>query len=94
MFFQFIGGTVMPNIMPISELRNYTKVVNNVRYGNRVYLTKNGYDQITMINSKELDEMEKLLAFYRFQLEVDKGERSILEEGTISSDELKKELGL
>ncbi|MCR5226222.1 MAG: prevent-host-death protein [Eubacterium sp.] len=84
----------MPNIMPISELRNYTKVVNNVRYGNRVYLTKNGYDQITMINSKELDEMEKLLAFYRFQLEVDKGERSILEEGTISSDELKKELGL
>ena len=84
----------MPNIMPISELRNYTKVVNNVRYGNRVYLTKNGYDLITMINSKELDEMEKLLAFYRFQLEVDKGERSILEEGTISSDELKKELGL
>ena len=54
----------MPKIMPISELRNYTKVV------------------------------EKLLAFYRFQLEVDKGERSILEEGTISSDELKKELGL
>lgn len=82
----------MPNIMPISELRNYTKVVNNVRYGNRVYLTKNGYDQITMINSKELDEMEKLLAFYRFQLEVDKGERSILEEGTISSDELKNGL--
>lgn len=82
----------MPNIMPISELRNYTKVVNNVRYGNRVYLTKNGYDQITMINSKELDEMEKLLAFYRFQLEVDKGERSILEDGTISSDELKNGL--
>ena len=30
----------MPNIMPISELRNYTKVVKEVKYGNRVYLTK------------------------------------------------------
>ena len=43
----------MPTIMPISELRNYTKVVNRVNYGNRVYLTKNGYDQITLINTKE-----------------------------------------
>ncbi len=82
----------MPNIMPISELRNYTKVVNNVRYGNRVYLTKNGYDQITMINSKELDELEKQLALYKFKLEMEKGERSILEEGTVSSENLKKEL--
>ena len=84
----------MPNIMPISELRNYTKVVNKVKYGNRVYLTKNGYDQVTMINSKELDEIEKELALYRFKLEMEKGERSILESGTISSEDLKKELGI
>ena len=84
----------MPNIMPISELRNYTKVVKEVKYGNRVYLTKNGYDQITLINSKELDEMEKELALYRFKLEMEKGERSIMEEGTISSEELKNELGI
>ena len=84
----------MPNIMPISELRNYTKVVNNVKYGNRVYLTKHGYDQVTMINSKELDEIEKELALYRFKLEMEKGERSILESGTISSEDLKKELGI
>ena len=84
----------MPNIMPISELRNYTKVVNNVKYGSRVYLTKNGYDQVTLINSKELDEIEKELATYRFMLEMEKGERSILEEGTTSSEDLKKELGI
>ena len=58
----------MPNIMPISELRNYTKVVNNVKYGNRVYLTKNGYDQVTMINSKELDEIEKNLLYIALSL--------------------------
>ena len=84
----------MPNIMPISELRNYTKVVSNVKYGSRVYLTKNGHGQIAMINMKELDEIEKELALYRFKLEMAKGERSILEEGTISSEDLKKELGI
>ena len=84
----------MPNIKPISELRNYTSVVNEVKYGSRVYLTKNGHGQIAMINMKELDEMEKELALYRFRLEMEKGERSILEEGTVSSEELKKELGI
>ncbi len=84
----------MPNIMPVSELRNYTKVVNKVKFGSRVYLTKNGYDQVTLINSKELDELEKELALCHFKLEMEKGERSILEEGTISSEDLKKELGL
>lgn len=84
----------MPNIKPISELRNYTSVVNEVKYGSRVYLTKNGHGQIAMINMQELDELEKELALYRFKLEMEKGEKSILEEGTISSEDLRKELGL
>ncbi len=84
----------MPNIKPISELRNYTNVVKEVKYGNRVYLTKNGHGQIALINMEELDEMEKELALYKFKLEMEKGERSILEEGTISSEDLKKELGI
>ncbi|MBQ6293360.1 MAG: type II toxin-antitoxin system Phd/YefM family antitoxin [Lachnospiraceae bacterium] len=84
----------MPNIKPISELRNYTSVVNEVKYGSRVYLTKNGHGQIAMINMQELDELEKELALARFKLEMLKGERSILEEGPVSSDDLKKELGL
>ena len=84
----------MPNIKPISELRNYTSVVSEVKYGSRVYLTKNGHGQIAMVDMRELDEMEKELALYRFKLEMEKGERSILEEGTVTSDELKAELGL
>ena len=84
----------MPNIMPISELRNYSKVVGNVKYGSRVYLTKNGRGQIAMIDMKELDEMERRLALYRFKIEMELGERSILEDGTVSSEDLKKELGI
>lgn len=83
----------MPNIKPISDLRNYTSVVKEVNYGNRVYLTKNGHGQIAMINM-QLDDLEKQLALYRFQIEMQKGEHSIATEGTISSKELRKELGI
>ena len=41
----------MPVIKPISDLRNYTEVTGNVSYGNRVYLTKNGKESIS-INTK------------------------------------------
>lgn len=84
----------MPNIIPVSELRNYTSVTNKVNYGNRVYLTKNGHGTITMIDMHELDEIEKELALYKFKYEMAKAEESILKEGTISADDLEAELGV
>jgi hypothetical protein len=47
-----------------------------------------------MINMQELDDLEKELALYRFKYEMEKGERSIREEGTITADELRRDLGL
>ncbi len=32
----------MPNILPISDLRNYTEVLNKVDVDKPVYLTRNG----------------------------------------------------
>jgi len=84
----------MPNIKPISELRNYTNVINEVKYGSRVYLTKNGHGYIAMINMQELDELEKRLAYYKFMLEMANAEKSVQEEGTITIEELKQELGI
>lgn len=84
----------MPNIIPISELRNYTNVIKNVKYGSRVYLTKNGHGQMVMIDMKELDDLEHELALYRFRLEMEKGEESIKKEGVVTPEELRKELEL
>lgn len=84
----------MPNIKPISDLKNYTAVVSEVKYGSRVYLTKNGHDNITMIDMQELDEIEKELAIYKFKYEMAVAEKSIREEGTISADDLEAELGV
>lgn len=83
----------MPNIKPISDLKNYTAVVSEVKYGSHVYLTKNGHGNITMIDMQELDEIEKELAIYKFKYEVAVAEKSIREEGTISADDLEAELG-
>ena len=84
----------MPVIKPISDLRIYTEVTGNVSYGNRVYLTKNGHGNITMIDMKELDDLEKELALYKFKYEMAIAEQSIRTEGTVSEDELAKELGV
>ncbi len=84
----------MPNIKPISDLRNYTSVVSEVKYGSRVYLTKNGHGNITMIDMHELDEIEKELALYKFKYEMAIAEKSIREEGTVSADDLEAELGV
>ena len=84
----------MPNIKPISDLRNYTSVLNEVTYGNRVYLTRNGHGQCAIIDMKELDELDKQKALYELMTKLKIAEKSILEEGTISADELEKELGV
>lgn len=84
----------MPNIKPISELRNYTSVLNEVTYGNRVYLTKNGYGQCVIIDMQELDELDELNAMHKLVAKLNKAEESIREEGTISSDALELELGV
>ncbi len=82
----------MPNIKPVSDLRNYTSVVKEVSYGNRVYLTKNGHGTIAMIDMKELDELERQIALYKFKVAMQEAEESVREEGTISLSDLRKEL--
>ena len=49
----------MPNIKPISDLKNYTAIVNQISYGNRIYLTKNGLGMYALIDMKELDDLDK-----------------------------------
>ncbi len=89
-----LGEIDMPNIKPISDLRNYTAVINEVAYGNRVYLTRNGHGQCAVIDMKELDELDKQKALYQLMSKLNEAEISIHEEGTISADDLEKELGV
>ena len=84
----------MPNIKPMSDLRNYTAVVSEVSYGNRVYLTRNGHGTCAIIDMQELDELDKQKALNQLLLKLWEAENSAIAEGTIPVDELEKELGV
>ncbi len=84
----------MPNIKPLSDLRNYTAVVNEVTYGNRVYLTRNGHGAYAIVDIKELDELDKMSALNTLLTKLQDAEKSVSEEGSVSAHDHEKELGV
>lgn len=80
----------MPNIRPVSDLRNYKSVLDEVSYGSPVYLTKNGRGDYAVVAMKELDELNAMKSLIK---ELAKGEESA-KDGWISMEELEKRLGL
>lgn len=81
----------MPNIKPISDLRNYTEVLKEVTVNNPVYLTKNGRGEFAIVKLAELD---KLRASVKLMAQLEKGEKSAREKGWLSADEVEAKLGL
>lgn len=49
------GVITMPNIKPISDLRNYTEVLKEVDTTSRVYLTRNGHGELIDIYNERED---------------------------------------
>ena len=64
----------MPNIKPVSDLRNYTEVLNTVSVGNPVFLTKNGRERYVIL---DIDEYEKMQVALKLMGEFSKGELSM-----------------
>ena len=66
----------MPNIIPISDLRNYASVLQKVSVGSPVYLTKNGRGKYAIVDISEQEEYEKTKAALRLMCELEKGRKS------------------
>lgn len=47
----------MPNIKPISALRNYTEILKQVDTSNRVYLTRNGHGEYGILTMAEIESL-------------------------------------
>lgn len=52
---------LMPNIKPVSDLRNYSEVLHDVAEGAPVFLTKNGRGRYAII---DIQDYEKTQAAY------------------------------
>ena len=55
----------MPNIKPVSDLRNYNEVLRDIAVGEPVFLTKNGYGSMVVMSIEQYaaltDEIEMKL---------------------------------
>lgn len=84
----------MPNIKPVSDLRNYGEVLRDVAVGQPVFLTKNGHGRYAVLDMEEYRQYEILLARQKLLAELEKGRRSGEEHGYFSLDDVEKELGI
>ena len=64
----------MPKILPISDLRNYSEVLNQVDIDKPVYLTRNGRG--TYVISK-MDDYDRETTVENLIKEIKKGEKSL-----------------
>lgn len=81
----------MPNIKPVSDLRNYTEVLRDIAVGEPVFLTKNGRGRYAIV---DMEEYEKTRALLKLMEEIAKGEKSGKENGWIDIAEAEKMLGV
>lgn len=81
----------MPNIRPISDLRNYTELLNEVRENSPVYLTRNGRGEYAIV---KIDELDKLQATIKLLANLQEVEKSAREMGWHSADDVETRLGL
>ena len=73
----------MPNIKPISDLRNYSEVLREVSAGSPVFLTKNGRGRYAIL---DISDYEKANAAAVLMNELAKGRRSGEEKGWLSPE--------
>ena len=71
----------MPNIKPISDLRNYTEVLRDVEAGSPVFLTKNGRGKYAILDMHDYEKIAK-------------GRRSGETEGWLSMEAVEESLGI
>lgn len=81
----------MPNIKPISDLRNYTEVLQDVSVGAPVFLTKNGRGKYAILDIHDYDRIQ---ATIQLMNELAKGRKSGEEKGWLTLEEVGRELGV
>lgn len=81
----------MPNILPVSDLRNYNEVLKVCQVGDPVFLTKNGRGRYVLI---DMDEYERERAEKKLLMKLKEAEDAVKDgEGWLSLDELKVAMG-
>lgn len=81
----------MPNIRPVSDLRNYAEVLKEISFEEPVFLTKNGRGRYVIV---DIEEYEKTRAIIKLMGKLTNAEKSAGEKGWLSNEDVKSALGL
>lgn len=81
----------MPNILPVSDLRNYNEVLKNCQVGEPVFLTKNGRGRFVVM---DIEDYERDKAEKKLLEKLQEAEAAVKDgKGWLSLDELKTMVG-
>lgn len=75
----------MPNIRPVSDLRNYAEVLKEISFDEPVFLTKNGRGRYAIV---DMEEYEKTRAVIKLMGKLSEAEKSVKESGWLSNDDI------
>jgi len=82
----------MPNIKPVSDLRNYNDVLKDVTVGDPVFLTKNGRGKFAIL---DIEEYEKSQATIKLLSNLMAAEKAInTGDEWLTKEQVKKDLGV
>ena len=82
----------MPNIRPISDLRNYTEVLKDVAENAPVFLTKNGRGRYVII---DIEDYEKQQAKMNLLADLAEAENAVKNgDEWLTNEEVKSNLGV
>ena len=79
----------MATILPVSDLRNYNKVLKNVTEGNPVYLTVNGRGKYIIQDINFEKEYEQMKAMLDLLLNLREGKLSGEKDGYVSLEDVR-----
>lgn len=82
----------MPNILHVSDLRNYNEVLKNCQVGEPVFLTQNGRGKFVVI---DMEDYEREMAEKKLLMKLQEAEEAVRDERAwMGMDELKKSVGV
>ena len=81
----------MPNIRPVSDLRNYAEVLKEISFEEPVFITKNGRGRYAIV---DIEEYENTRSIIKLMGKLAEAEKSAKENGWLSNDDVKDVFGV
>lgn len=82
----------MPNIKPVSDLRNYNEVLKDISIGEPVFLTKNGRGRFVVLDIEEYQKNQATIKLLSKLMEAEKAIKTGSE--WLSEEQIKEDLGV